>query len=63
MVGRNINGGNTSGDLTPSLAPPLALPAEDHWLAEVLTAWAGLPDHIRQAVLALVRTAAGSRPG
>lgn len=30
-------------------------------MAEVLTAWPGLPEHIRQAVLALIRTASGNR--
>ena len=47
----------TSGDPAPALARGLAHALSDPDLQRIIDAWPVLPDHIRQAVLALVGTA------
>jgi len=55
--------GDSEGSLTPQLTPesrntgqgePAPLPPD---LAEVLAVWSTLPEHIRRAIVALVKTA------
>jgi hypothetical protein len=49
---------NTSGDQPGPLSALLAPHAEtDPDLARIAAAWPGLPEHIRQAILALVAAA------
>jgi hypothetical protein len=47
---------NTSGESTPELSTLLSGPSQvDSDLARVVEAWTGLSDHIKVAILALVR--------
>ena len=46
-----------SGGMPDALAPPLAPVSPDPGLARVISAWSGLPLHIRSAVLALIQAA------
>jgi hypothetical protein len=55
---RKVLPGNSSGDNPSQLAVPLARQGPpDPDLAHVIEGWAGLPSHIKAAVLALVGTA------
>jgi hypothetical protein len=51
-----LGGGQAAADTeSPETAPAVA-PPQDENLARLLTAWPTLPEHIRQAILALLTT-------